>query len=46
MEKSESEGLRAYPHWMYHIGEFNQYMDGAIKVINFLYPFESYTHPS
>jgi hypothetical protein len=33
MEKSESEGLRAFPHWMYHIGEFNQYIDGSIKVI-------------
>jgi hypothetical protein len=36
MEKSESEGLRAFPHWMYHVGEFNQYIDGAIKVIAFL----------
>jgi len=46
MEKSESEGLRAFPHWMYHVGEFSQYIDGTIKVITFLKdvvlsPFES-----
>ena len=39
MEKSESDGLRAFPHWMYHVGEFNQYIDGAIKVITFLKHF-------
>ena len=37
MECSASDGLRPYPHWMYHIGEFEQYIDRTIKVFTSLY---------
>lgn len=32
LEKSKSEGLQAFPHWMYYIGEFNQWVDGSTQV--------------
>jgi len=36
LEKSKSEGLREFPHWMYYVGEFNQWVDGSIQVLPLL----------
>ena len=33
LERSKSEGLQAFEHWMYHVGEFTQWIDGSTQVL-------------
>ena len=33
LEKSKSEGLQPYPQWMYHVADFEQWLDGSNRVL-------------